>query len=28
VRCPGCDGVFWPGSHYRRMLGALRHSLG
>jgi uncharacterized protein len=28
VRCPGCDGVFWPGSHYRRMLSALRGSLG
>jgi uncharacterized protein with PIN domain/sulfur carrier protein ThiS len=28
VRCPGCNGVFWPGSHYRRMLGALRASLG
>ena len=28
VRCPGCDGVFWPGSHYRRMLGALRGSPG
>jgi uncharacterized protein len=28
VRCRGCDGVFWPGSHYQRMLGALRSSLG
>jgi uncharacterized protein with PIN domain/sulfur carrier protein ThiS len=28
VRCPGCDGVFWPGSHYQRMLSALRSSLG
>jgi uncharacterized protein with PIN domain/sulfur carrier protein ThiS len=28
VRCPGCDGVFWPGSHYERMLSALRSSLG
>lgn len=27
VRCPGCNGVFWPGSHYRRMLSALRSSL-
>jgi uncharacterized protein with PIN domain len=27
VRCPGCDGVFWPGSHYRRMLSAIRSSL-
>jgi len=27
VRCPGCDGVFWPGSHYERMLSALRSSL-
>ena len=26
VRCPGCNGVFWPGSHYRRMLSALRSS--
>jgi uncharacterized protein with PIN domain len=24
TRCPACDGVFWPGSHYRRMLEALR----
>lgn len=28
VRCRGCDGVFWPGSHYERMLSALRSSLG
>jgi uncharacterized protein len=28
VRCPGCDGVFWPGSHYARMLSALQSSLG
>jgi uncharacterized protein len=28
VRCPGCDGVFWPGSHYERMLRALRGCLG
>jgi uncharacterized protein len=27
VRCPGCDGVFWPGSHYQRMLSALRSSM-
>jgi hypothetical protein len=27
VRCPGCDGVFWPGSHYERMLDALRAAL-
>jgi uncharacterized protein len=27
VRCPGCEGVFWPGSHYERMLGALRSAL-
>jgi uncharacterized protein len=27
VRCPGCDGVFWPGSHYERMLSALRSYL-
>lgn len=26
VRCPGCNGVFWPGSHYRRMLSAVRMS--
>lgn len=24
TRCPRCDGVFWPGSHYRRMLEALK----
>ena len=23
TRCARCDGVFWPGSHYRRMLAAL-----
>ncbi len=28
VRCPGCEGVFWPGSHYERMLSALRSSVG
>ena len=22
-RCPGCGGIFWQGSHYRRMLAAL-----
>jgi uncharacterized protein with PIN domain len=27
VRCAGCDGVFWPGSHYERMLSALRSSV-
>ncbi|MFL6571352.1 MAG: Mut7-C RNAse domain-containing protein [Burkholderiales bacterium] len=26
VRCPGCNGVFWPGSHYRHMLSVLRSS--
>ena len=24
TRCPGCDRVYWPGSHYERMLAALR----
>jgi uncharacterized protein len=24
TRCARCDGVFWPGSHYRRMLNALK----
>lgn len=24
TRCPACDGVFWPGSHYQRMLKALK----
>lgn len=24
TRCARCDGVFWPGSHYRRMLEALK----
>jgi uncharacterized protein len=28
TRCPACDGVFWPGSHYERMLAALRRSVG
>jgi uncharacterized protein with PIN domain len=23
MHCAGCDGVFWPGSHYRRMRAAL-----
>jgi uncharacterized protein with PIN domain/sulfur carrier protein ThiS len=23
TRCAGCDGVFWPGSHYERMRAAL-----
>jgi len=27
VRCPGCDGVFWPGTHYERMQAALRSML-
>ena len=22
-RCPGCERVYWPGSHYRRMRQAL-----
>jgi uncharacterized protein len=26
VGCPGCNGVFWPGSHYGRMLSVLRSS--
>jgi hypothetical protein len=25
--CAGCDGVFWPGSHYRRMREALRSAV-
>lgn len=24
TRCPGCDRVYWPGSHYQRMLAAMR----
>jgi uncharacterized protein with PIN domain len=28
VRCPGCEGIFWPGTHYERMLSVLRSSLG
>jgi uncharacterized protein with PIN domain len=24
TRCPGCDRVYWPGSHYERMLAAMR----
>lgn len=28
VACAGCGGVFWPGSHYQRMLNALRSSVG
>jgi hypothetical protein len=24
VRCPGCEGIFWRGSHYARMRAALR----
>ena len=27
TRCPGCDRVYWPGSHYERMLAALRRTL-
>jgi uncharacterized protein with PIN domain len=27
VRCPGCDRIYWPGSHYERMLSALRSTL-
>lgn len=27
VRCPGCERVFWPGSHYERMRLALRNPL-
>jgi uncharacterized protein with PIN domain/sulfur carrier protein ThiS len=27
MRCPGCEGVFWPGSHYRRMREALRSAV-
>lgn len=23
MRCPGCDRIYWPGSHYRRMRAAL-----
>jgi uncharacterized protein with PIN domain/sulfur carrier protein ThiS len=23
MRCPGCDRVYWPGSHYRRMQAVL-----
>lgn len=24
TRCPGCQRIYWPGSHYRRMLAAMR----
>lgn len=24
VRCPGCDRIYWPGSHYERMREALK----
>ena len=24
MRCPGCDRVYWPGSHYARMQAVLR----
>ena len=27
MRCPGCEGVFWPGSHYLRMREALRSAV-
>jgi uncharacterized protein len=27
MRCPGCEGVFWPGSHYQRMRDALRSAV-
>jgi uncharacterized protein with PIN domain len=27
TRCPGCDRIYWPGSHYQRMLAALRRTL-
>lgn len=26
TRCPACDRVYWPGSHYQRMLAAMRRS--
>lgn len=28
TRCPACGGVFWPGSHYQRMLEALKPVIG
>jgi uncharacterized protein with PIN domain/sulfur carrier protein ThiS len=24
TRCPACDRIYWPGSHYQRMLAAMR----
>jgi uncharacterized protein len=27
TRCPGCDRVYWPGSHYSRMRKALGEAL-
>ncbi len=27
THCRGCDRIYWPGSHYQRMLGALRRFL-
>ena len=27
THCAGCDRVYWPGSHYERMLAALGHAL-
>jgi uncharacterized protein len=27
-RCARCDRIYWPGSHYTRMLAALRRMLG
>jgi uncharacterized protein with PIN domain len=27
MRCPGCEGVFWPGSHYLRMRETLRSAV-
>lgn len=27
TRCPGCGGIFWPGSHYARMQAALGPAL-
>jgi hypothetical protein len=28
VRCPGCERIYWPGSHYRRMRQALEQVAG
>jgi hypothetical protein len=27
THCPGCDRVYWPGSHYERMRARLRQCL-